>query len=82
MKKYTLKAAPAASAKELKDQKAPKAKRILVGSDTHLRGYQARNSTLERRAPVLALGCLSPLVDWARSFLLSDAYLASCAVNT
>src|SRR5215472_4165175 len=25
---------------------------------------------------------LSPLVDWARSFLLSDAYLASCAVNT
>jgi hypothetical protein len=25
---------------------------------------------------------LNPLVDWARSFLLSDAYLASCAVNT
>jgi transposase len=41
MEKYTLKAAPAASAKELKTEKAPKAKRIVVGVDTHLRSYQA-----------------------------------------
>jgi hypothetical protein len=41
MKTYTLKAAPAASAKELKNEKSAKAKRILVGVDVHLRGYQA-----------------------------------------
>ena len=40
MKIYSLKAAPAASAKELNDQKALKAKQILLGADTHLRGYQ------------------------------------------
>jgi transposase len=39
--KYTLKAAPAASAIELKNEKSAKAKRILVGADVHLRGYQA-----------------------------------------
>jgi hypothetical protein len=38
--------------------------------------------TLERRALVLAPGPFkSSLVDWARSFLLSDAYRASCAVT-
>ena len=37
----TLKAALAASAKELKNDKAPKAKQIVVGVDAHLRGYQA-----------------------------------------
>src|SRR5258707_6646506 len=38
---YTLKAAPAASAVELKNNhKSTKAKRILVGCDVHLRGYQ------------------------------------------
>src|SRR5262249_10072129 len=41
MKQYTLEATPVASAKELKDQKSPKAKRIVVGADTHLRSYQA-----------------------------------------
>ena len=41
MKQYTLEATPVASAKQLKDQKTPKAKRIAVGSDVHLRGYQA-----------------------------------------
>src|ERR1700730_1243353 len=35
-----LKAAPAASAIELKNEKSAKAKRILVGADVHLRGYQ------------------------------------------
>src|ERR1700675_948684 len=38
---YTLKAAPAASAIELKSEKTAKAKRILLGVDVHLRGYQA-----------------------------------------
>jgi transposase len=41
MKKYTLEAAPTAGAKELKTQKAGKAKRIVMGTDVHLRGYQA-----------------------------------------
>src|SRR5579864_246372 len=40
MKTYTLEAAPAASAIELKNQKSAKAKRILVGVDAHLRSYQ------------------------------------------
>src|SRR6516164_4305108 len=49
---------------------------------TGTKSYNESVSTLERRAPVFALGYYeSPLVDWARSFLLSDAYLASCALN-
>ena len=40
MKTYNLKATPVASVKELKDEKRPKAKQILLGSDAHLRGYQ------------------------------------------
>jgi hypothetical protein len=41
MKEYKLKAAPAALTKEIKNQKAPKAKRILVGIDTGLGSQQA-----------------------------------------
>jgi hypothetical protein len=41
MKTNTLKAAPAANSIELKNEKSAKAKRILVGADVHLRGYQA-----------------------------------------
>ena len=41
MNKNTLEAALTAGAKELKNQKAAKAKRIVMGSDAHLRGYQA-----------------------------------------
>ena len=42
MKTYTLKAASTAGAVEPKNNnKAAKAKRILVGADVHLRGYQA-----------------------------------------
>jgi transposase len=41
MKTYILKAAPTACAVELKSEKTPKAKRILLGIDVHLRGYQA-----------------------------------------
>ena len=48
----TLEAAPVACAKQIKDQKAPKAKRIVVGTDVHLRGYQA---TRKKKA-VVAIG--------------------------
>jgi hypothetical protein len=52
MKKYTLEAAPAAGAKELKNQKAAKAKRIVMAADVHLRSYQAArkidNGAMER----------------------------------
>lgn len=41
MKKYKLQAAPTASAKEIKNQRAAKAKQIAVGIDAHLKGYQA-----------------------------------------
>src|SRR5215468_2236545 len=41
MKQYKLKAAPAALTQEIKNQKAPKAKRILVGIDTGLGDNQA-----------------------------------------
>jgi transposase len=40
MKTYNLEAAPAALTKQIKNQKAPKAKLIAVGIDAHLRGYQ------------------------------------------
>jgi transposase len=41
MKQYSLKAALAASATELKGQKADKAKRIVIGTDVHKNSYQA-----------------------------------------
>src|SRR5580693_6579756 len=41
MKMNAIKAAPAASAIALKSEKSAKAKRILIGTDVHLRGYQA-----------------------------------------
>jgi transposase len=41
MKNYTLEAASTAGAKELKNQKAAKAKRIVMASDVHLNSYQA-----------------------------------------
>src|SRR6478736_698804 len=40
MKTYIMKAAPTACAVEQKNEKRPKAKQILLGADTHLRGYQ------------------------------------------
>ena len=40
LKNYTVEATPVASPKELKNQKTPKAKRIAVGADVHLKGYQ------------------------------------------
>ena len=41
MNKHTLEAALTAGAKELKNQKAAKAKRIVMAADGHLRSYQA-----------------------------------------
>src|SRR5260370_10495858 len=41
MKNYTLEAARTAGAKELKNQKAAKAKRIVIGTDVHKNSYQA-----------------------------------------
>jgi hypothetical protein len=41
MNKSTLEAAPTAGAKELKNQKRAKANRIVIGTDVHLRSYQA-----------------------------------------
>jgi transposase len=41
MKNNTLKAAPTAISKEQKSQSSPKAKRIVLGVDAHLRAYQA-----------------------------------------
>jgi transposase len=38
---YKLKAAPTAVSKEQNSQKGPKAKRILIGVDVHLKSYQA-----------------------------------------
>src|SRR6202046_697777 len=48
MKIYTLKAAPAASANQVtNNNQSAKAKRILVGCDVHLRGYQAARKVYE-----------------------------------
>jgi transposase len=41
MNKYKLKAAPTAISKEQNGQKAPSAKRIVIGIDAHLKSYQA-----------------------------------------
>ena len=41
MDNYTLEAARTAGAKELKNQKAAKAKRIVIGTDVHKNSYQA-----------------------------------------
>ena len=51
-----MEAAPAASAKELKTQEAPKAKRIVIGTDVHLRGYQAA-----RKVDNAAIGAVANL---------------------
>ena len=41
MIKYKLKAAPTAVSKEQNSQKQPKANRIVIGVDAHLKSYQA-----------------------------------------
>src|SRR5260370_898324 len=56
MNKHTLEAALTAGAKELKNQKAAKAKRIVMGTDAHLRGYQA--------ARKIDNGAIGPVVNF------------------
>jgi hypothetical protein len=41
MNEYKLKAAPTAVSKEQNSQKNPKANRILIGVDAHLKSYEA-----------------------------------------
>ena len=52
----TLEATPVACARQIKDQKAPKAKRIVVGTDVHLRGYQ-----VTRKVDNAAIGAVANL---------------------
>src|SRR6516225_6976520 len=56
LKNYTVEATPVASAKQIKDQRTPKAKRIAVGADVHLRGYQAT-----RKVDNAAIGAVANL---------------------
>src|SRR5215831_15715929 len=41
MKQYSLKTAPTATSKEQKSQNRPKAKRMVIGVDVHLKSYHA-----------------------------------------
>src|SRR5215469_6727706 len=41
MKQFSLKTAPTATIKEQKSQNRPKAKRIVIGVDVHLKSYHA-----------------------------------------
>src|SRR5262252_3698932 len=66
-KQYTLEATLVASAKELKDQKTPKAKRIAVGTDVHLRGYQAA-----RKVDNAAIGAVANFRSEAELLLYVD----------
>jgi hypothetical protein len=49
MNKYTLEAARNAGAQEIKNQKAAKAKRIVMGTDAHLRGLSSCAQNRQRR---------------------------------
>src|SRR5215813_8814264 len=60
----TLEATPVACARQIKDQKAPKAKRIAVGTDAHLRGYQAA-----RKVDNAAIGAVANLRSEAELLL-------------
>jgi len=64
LKDCTLEATPVASAKQLKGQKTPKAKRIAVGADVHLRGYQAA-----RKVDNAAIGAVANLRSEAELLL-------------
>jgi hypothetical protein len=63
-KNNTLEATPVARAREIKDQKAPKAKRIVVGPDVHLRGYQ-----VTRKVDNAAIGAVANLRSEAELLL-------------
>src|SRR5262245_27800678 len=67
LKDYTLEATPVASAKQIKDQKTPKAKRIAMGTDVHLRGYQAA-----RKVDNAAIGAVANFRSEAELLLYVD----------
>jgi transposase len=66
-RQYTLEATPVASAKEPKTEKAPKAKRILIGTDVHLRGYQAT-----RKVDSAAMGVVANLRSESELLLYAE----------
>ena len=70
MKQYTLKAAPAAEAKEIKNQKAAKAKLIAVGLDTGLGIYQA-----SRKVDNAAIGPVQNMRSQSELMLYADKQL-------
>ena len=72
MKQYTLEATPVASAKELKNQKTRKAKRIAVGADVPA-SWTLIAETARERGPLnridRACVCGQELADFLASFL-------------
>src|SRR6516164_7134476 len=63
MKRYQLKAAPTAISKEQKGQNSPKAKRIVLGVDVHLKSYQvARKIDQSAIGPVATFRSQSELL--------------------
>ena len=63
MNNYNLKTAPTSLSKEQKSQSSPKAKRIVLGVDAHLRGYQvARKIANSVIGPVATLRSQSELL--------------------
>ena len=75
MKKYTLKdgtlkAAPAACAEEIENEKGAKAKRIVVGVDAHLKSYQA-----SRKVDNAAIGVVQSFRSEAEVVLYAEKQL-------
>ena len=85
---YKLKAAPTAVSKEQNSRKEAKANRILIGADVHLKSYQAAHK-IDNGAVEVAqtFGSKEALLLYAQKQqklakeVVSDAYLASCAVE-
>ena len=73
MKMNAIKAAPAASAIALKNEKSAKAKRILIGTDVHLRGYQAARK-VDNGVIGVVENFRSEWGDWQPNFLLVRRY--------
>jgi transposase len=70
LKDDTLKATPVARAKEIKNQRAAKAKQIAVGIDVHLRGYQ-----VSRKVDNAAVGVVQSLRSEVEVLLYAENQL-------
>ena len=70
MKNLKLQAAPTANAKEIKNQRAAKAKQIAVGIDAHLRGYQ-----VSRKVDNAAVGVVQSLRSETEVLLYAEKQL-------